>query len=92
MKAIFAATVTTLENVYKQSCEPEALGLAKALSTKTKIDVVFLLDYTLPQVAKLSKAFQSEQLDLSVIASLVDATFHTKDDAALLVADRYWKF
>ena len=41
----------------------------------------FLLDYTLPQVAKLSKTLQTENLDLSIVSSLVDATLHTLEDA-----------
>ena len=44
---------------------------------------VYLLDFTLPQVAKLSKALQTEQLDLSLVSSLVDATVQSLDDAVL---------
>ena len=43
----------------------------------------YVLDFTLPQVAKLSKALQTEQLDLSLISSLVDATVQSLDDAVL---------
>ena len=44
---------------------------------------MYLLDYILPQVAKLSRALQTKQLDLSVISSLVDATLNSLDDAIL---------
>ena len=44
---------------------------------------IYLLDFTLPQVAKLSEALQTEQLDLSLISSLVDATVQSLDDAVL---------
>ena len=42
---------------------------------------------TLPQVAKLSKTLQTENLDLSIISSLIDATLHTLDDAVLPAAN-----
>ena len=41
---------------------------------------MYLLDYILPLVAKLSRALQTKHLDLSLISSLVDATL---DDAIL---------
>jgi len=40
-----------------------------------------LLDYVLPQVAKLSKTLQTEKLDVTVISSLVEATLYSIDDA-----------
>lgn len=46
-----------------------------------------MLDFTLPQVAKLSKALQAEQPDLSLISSLVDATVQSLDGAALPAAN-----
>ena len=42
---------------------------------------MFLLDYVLSQVAKLSKTLQIEKLDVTIISSLVEATLHTIDDA-----------
>ena len=39
--------------------------------------------YVLPQVAKLSRTLQTEQLELSMISSLVNATLHTLDDTIL---------
>ena len=44
---------------------------------------MYLLDYILPQVAKLSCALQTKHLDLSLISSLVDATLNSLDDAIL---------
>ena len=44
---------------------------------------MYLLDYILPQVAKLSHALQTKHLDLSLISSLVDATLNSLDDAIL---------
>ena len=46
-----------------------------------------LLDYIL-QVAKLSRTLQTKHLDLSLIASLVDATLNSLDDAILPSANR----
>ena len=44
---------------------------------------MYRLDYILPQVAKLNRTLQTEQLDLSMISSLVNATLHTLDDSLL---------
>ena len=42
-----------------------------------------MLDYILPQVTKLSRTLQTEQLDLSMTSSLVIATHNTSDDSVL---------
>jgi len=42
---------------------------------------MFLLEYVLPQVAKLSKTLQTEKLDATVVFSLVEAAVHSIDDA-----------
>ena len=63
--------------------EPEDLGLSQALSSHSTIAARYLLDYILPQVAKLSRALQTKHLDLSPISSLVDATLNSLDDAIL---------
>ena len=68
---------------YETSHEPEALGLSKALSSHSTIATIYLLDYILPQVAKLSRALQTKNLDLSLISSLVDATLNSLGDAIL---------
>ena len=44
---------------------------------------MYMLDYILPQATKLSRTLQTEQLDLSMISSLVNATLHTLDDSVL---------
>ena len=44
---------------------------------------MYLLDYILPQIAKLSRALQTKHLDLSLISSLVDATLNSLNDAIL---------
>ena len=44
---------------------------------------MYLLDYFLPQVAKLSRALQTKHLDLYLISSLVDATLNSLNDAIL---------
>ena len=73
--------VVTLDSNYQNFHEPEALGLYKALSKFNTIAAMYLLDYTLPQVAKLSKTLQIKQLDLSRICSLVNAVLVSLDDA-----------
>lgn len=53
----------------------------------TTLFAIYLLDFVLPQVSKLSKCLQTEKLDLSVISSLVDAILHTLDDVLLPAAN-----
>ena len=65
--------VLTIVQIYKITYEPVALGIHGALCKLSTIAAIYLLDFVLPQVAKLSKALQTEQLDLSLISSLVDA-------------------
>ena len=87
VKANYAAIMAALDNIHETTHEPEALGLSRALGKRNTMAAIFLLDYTLPQVAKLSKTLQTENLDLSIISSLVDATLHTLDDAVLPAAN-----
>ena len=83
VKASYSAIVITIGQIYETTHEPEALGIHGALCKLFTIAAIYLLDFTLPQVAKLSKALQTEQLDLSLISSLVDATVQSLDDAVL---------
>ena len=53
------------------------------LHLKKSNAAMILLDYNLPQVAKLSRVLQTKHLDLSFISSLVDATVNSLDDAIL---------
>ena len=84
----YTALVFTLDNDYQNFHAPEALGLYNALSKFTTIAAIYLLDFTLPLVAKLSKSFQTKQLDLFMISSLIDAVLHALDDANAPAA--YW--
>ena len=54
----------------------------------TTIAAIYLLDYTLPLVAKLSKSLQTKQLRFSMISSHIDAVLHALDDAITPAA--YW--
>ena len=81
VKASYSSIV--LKNIYETSHGPEALGLSKAPSSHSTIAAMYLLDYILPQVAKLSRALQTKHLVLSLICSLVAATLNSLDDAIL---------
>ena len=59
VKASYSSIVLGLENIFETSHEPEALGLSKTLSSHSTIAAMYLLDYILPQVAKLSHALQT---------------------------------
>ena len=83
VKASYSAIVITIDQIYETTHEPEALRIHGALCKLSTIAAIYLLDFTLPQVAKLSKALQTEQLDLSLISSLADATVQSLDDAVL---------
>ena len=56
VKASYSSIVLALKNIYETSHEPEAIGLSKALSSHSTIAAIYLLNYILPQVAKLSRA------------------------------------
>ena len=83
VKASYSSIVLALENIYQTSHIPEALGLSKSLSSHSTIAAMYLLDYILPQVAKLSHALHTKHLDLSLISRLVDATLNSLDDVIL---------
>ena len=78
VKENYCAVVIALNNIYEETHEPEALGISKALSKKSTVSAMFLLDYVLLQVIKL---LQTEKLDITIISSLVEVTLHTIDDA-----------
>jgi len=80
VKENYCVIVIALNTIHEETHEPEALGISKALSKKSTISAMFLLDYVLSQVAKLSKTLQTEKLDVTVISSLVEATLHSIDD------------
>ena len=48
---------------------------------------MYMLDYTLPQVAKLSKTLQIKHLDVLLIPNLVDSTHCAQDDTVLPAAN-----
>ena len=83
IKASYSAIFITIGQIYETTHEPEALGIHGVLCKLSTIAAIYLLDFTLQQVAKLSKTLQTEQLDLSLISSLVDATVQSLDDAVL---------
>ena len=80
MKGNYGAVVITLEQIYEESHEPEALGLTKILTRSSTLFAIYLLDFVLSQVSKLSNCLQSQNLYLTIISSLVDATLHTLND------------
>ena len=83
VKASYSAIITSLDHIYSKSHKPEALVIKIALCKKSTIAAIYLLDYVFPQVVKLSRAVQTENLGLSMISSLLDATLHSIDDAVL---------
>ena len=87
VKKCYGAIVSTLEMIYEVSHEPEAFGISKILTKQSTLFAIYLLDFVLPQVSKLSKSLQTEKLDLSVISGIVDATLHTLEDAVLPAAN-----
>ena len=84
---VYTSLVLTFESNYQNLHEPEALGLHKTLTKFNTIAAIYLLDYVLPNIAKLSKTLQKEQLDLSMISSLVDSVLESLEDAITPVAN-----
>ena len=76
VKASYGAKVTALNDIHGSTHQPETLDLYKALTKQHTVGAMYMLNYVLPQVAKLSRTLQTEQLDLSMISSLVNTTLH----------------
>lgn len=55
VKQRYVGIVTALNNMHSNMHEPEPLGLSKALSKSATGIAIFLLDYTFPQIVRLSK-------------------------------------
>ena len=73
--------VSALESIYQETYVPETLGISKILSKPSTLFAIYLLDYILPEVSKLSMSLQTEKLDLFIISSLVaQVTLHTLED------------
>ena len=53
--ASYSAIIACLEHIYSDSYKPEALGLKKILCKEPTVAVIYLLEYVLPQLAKLSR-------------------------------------
>ena len=62
VKANYGAIVTAVNDMHENTLEPEALGLGKALTKQHTVAAMYILDYILPQVAKVSRTLQTEQL------------------------------
>ena len=63
------------------------LGISRALCKPSIVSAMYLLDYVLPQVAKLSKTLQAEKIDLTTVTPLVDATLNALDNVTLPAAN-----
>ena len=69
----YEAIVTALGDIHKNIREPEALSLSTDLSKHYTVVAIYVLDYVLLQVAKLSRTRQTEHLELSVVSKPVSA-------------------
>ena len=78
VKGTYSTNVNALNNIYEQIHDPEALGINEVLCKPSTVYAIYLLDYALPQVAKLSRSLQVEKIDLTAIFLLVDATVNWK--------------
>ena len=63
------------------------IGISRALCKPSTVSATYLLDYVLPQVAKLSRALRAERIDLTAITPMVDATLNTLDKVTLPAAN-----
>ena len=81
VKASYGAIITALSDIHENTHEPEAFGLCKALIKWHTVAAMYVHARLL--IAKLSRTLQTEQLNLSMISSLVNATLCTLDDSLL---------
>lgn len=78
VKRYYDTIITTFDQIYEESHELEALGwdsrilTIRILTKQSTLFAIYLLDFVLPQVTKLSKCLLSEKLDLTIISSVVD--------------------
>ena len=65
VKGSYNAIVNALNSIYGQTHEPEALEISKVLCKPSTVSNIYLLDYALPQIAKLSRSLQAKKIDLT---------------------------
>ena len=87
MKASYSAIVASLDHIHTDSYEPESFRCKTGLFKKSTVATIHLLEYMLSQLAKLSRALQTESLDLSVVSHLVEATLSSLNDVLLPAAN-----
>ena len=77
VKASYNATVNVLNNIYEQTHERQALGVSRALCKPSAVVAIDVLNYSLLQADKLSRALDADRTVLTAINPLVDATLNT---------------
>ena len=87
VKKCYGVIVSALENIYLESHEPEALGMSKILLKPSTLFAIYLLDYILPQVSKLSETLQKRTWTCPSSQAFVNATLHTLEDVFLPAAN-----
>ena len=58
VKENYSANVIALNNIYEETHEPEALGISRALSKKSTVAAMFILDLCCPRLPNLAKLFK----------------------------------
>ena len=80
------AIVTTFEEVYNESGDAEAHGIATLLCKYMTVACIYMLSDVLHTVAKLQGSLQSKDIDLATVPVMVDSTTkrlcELKDDPA----------
>ena len=91
VKASYSANITALDHIIANHTNQRLWELKKLFARYQQLQLyMYLLDYVLPLVAKLSRALQTENLDLSMISSLLDATLHSIDELCYHHQIGYW--
>ena len=67
VKRSYGAIVTTLEQIYEESHEPEALGLTKILTRSSTLFAIYLLDSVLPQQGYISHPYTQTEFVTSQV-------------------------
>ena len=69
--------IDTLENIHKDTGEPEALGMLRTMKTYNFVAILMMLSDVLPAFTCLSRALQAKTADFTLVASKLTYVQHS---------------
>ena len=70
--------IDTLEHIYEDTGEPEALGMLRAMKTYNFVATLMMLSDVLPVLTCLSRALQTKTADFTLVASQLTSTPYSR--------------